>query len=82
MPILGVVVHHPHPSELIDFVSTLPGVSLCGEPGERRLPVVLETAQKNDDEPLFAALGALPGVVGVDLVFADFSDLLPSEVSS
>lgn len=82
MPILGVVLTHPTPMRLADTVSAVPGVIAVGEPTGNRLPAVLETAQKRDDEALLDALRALPGVLAVDLAFADFSDLThPDEVS-
>lgn len=81
MPILGVVLTHPDPSTILADLSVVPGVLTVGVPTLNRLPAVLETRHKNDDEALFDVLRALPGVLGVDLAYADFSDLT-HEVSS
>ncbi|MDP2316363.1 MAG: hypothetical protein Q8P41_25925 [Pseudomonadota bacterium] len=79
MPVLGVVLTHPDPGALADLVRAIPGVVLVGNPVSNRLPAAFETARKGDDEPLFEALRALPGVLAVDLAFADFSDLPPPD---
>jgi hypothetical protein len=44
-----------------------------GEPDGARLPLALETAVSRDREAL-AELGALPGVVFCDVVYAHFED--------
>ncbi len=75
MPILGVVLTHPDPAALADAVRAIAGVTAVGVPTQNRLPAVLETASRRDDEPLLDALRALDGVLAVDLAFADFSDV-------
>lgn len=82
MPILGVVLTHPSPGDLIPSVRDISGVTAVGAPVANRLPAVLHTACKRDDEPLMDALRALPGVLAVDLAFADFSDLPTDPVSA
>ena len=76
MPILGVVLTHPSPAALAVLLRGVSGVVAVGEPLDIRLPAVLETTEKRDDEPLLDALRALEGVLSVDLAFADFSDLV------
>ncbi len=83
MPVLGVVVTlAPEigtcPGGLASFTDAIartPGVAMVGEPDHGRLPLVLETEDREGDESVWAALVSLPGVLAVDLAFADFSDL-------
>jgi hypothetical protein len=83
MPILGIVVTHPAPAAVAPLLREVPGICAVGEPFAGRVAAVAETSRKQDDEPLFDALRALPGVLAVDLAYADFSDLsAPDEVSS
>lgn len=79
MPVLGVVITHPDPEALRPALAAVPGVRLVGDPSGPRLPVALQVARREDDEPLLDALRALPGVLAVDLAFADFSDLAHTE---
>ena len=75
MPVLGVVVTHPEPLSILAAVRASPGVASVGEPVRGRLPAVLDVPGRTDDEPLLDALRALPGVLAVDVAFADISDL-------
>lgn len=75
MPVLGVVVTHPDPVSLVPGLRASPGIVAVGEPTPTRVPAVLEFADRRGDEPLLDALHALPGVLAVDIAFADFSDL-------
>jgi nitrate reductase NapAB chaperone NapD len=81
MPILGVVLTHPSPTSLVAAVRAIPEVAALGEPTPNRLPLVLHTTDKRADEPVLDALRALPGVLAVDLAFADFSDLVSDPVA-
>jgi hypothetical protein len=74
MPILGVVVTHPHPSVLLAALADNARVTRVGTPVHDRLPLVLAIAHHDDDRAELDALAALPGVLSVDLAFADFSD--------
>ncbi|MDO9280689.1 MAG: hypothetical protein Q7U06_02205 [Pseudomonadota bacterium] len=90
MPILGAVVTlAPLPSHVVPDVhaaiAAVPGVVALGEPIGPRLPIVIEIATRREDEAVIDALLAIPGVMGFDLAFADFSDLTgapPEEVST
>lgn len=87
MPILGAVVTLAPPTSTstrahaLAAVAAVPGVALVGGLAGARLPIVIETLRKQDDEGVFDALRAVPGVLMVDLAFADFSDLLAEELS-
>jgi hypothetical protein len=86
MPILGVVaVLSSRPDERAAALAALqadPRVT-PGDPQGDRLPLVLETRDRADDKACWAALEAIPGLVALDVAFADFSDLhpQPSEVT-
>ncbi len=76
MPVLGVVLTlEAGPPRAGDLIREIRGVALVGAPTGARLPVVLETWERGEDEALFDRLRAVAGVVHIDLVFADFSDL-------
>lgn len=78
MPVLGAVVNFASGADLAasrSAVEAVPGVVLIGEPEGARLPIVIETLTKHDDEDVMEGLYAIPGVLTVDLAFADFSDL-------
>ena len=47
-----------------------------------RLPVVLDTPDRAQDKAAWERIEALPGVTHIELVFADFSDLHPTEQSN
>lgn len=85
MPILAAVVTldpatAPH-GPAVASLAAQEGVDV-GELQGHRLPVVVESGRPREDEARFDALRAVPGVLAVDLVWADFSDLVehPSEV--
>lgn len=78
MPVLGAVVTFGSGSELDASrfaVGAVPGVVLIGEPEGARLPIVIETLTKHEDDDVMDGLFAIPGVLTVDLAFADFSDI-------
>ncbi len=53
-----------------------------GEATAHRWPVVLESATSNEAEARVDALGTLPGVSNVEVVYADFGDLLTTTNAS
>lgn len=89
MPVFGAIVTLPAPTEpgapsvaeVIRAVAASPGVAMVGEPTAGRLPLVIETDDRNGDELAWNALVAIPGVMALDLAFADFSDL-PADPSA
>lgn len=48
---------------------------IVGDEVERRLPIVTETSSLDESEQLAEAIGKLAGVVFVDVVSIDFSDI-------
>jgi nitrate reductase NapAB chaperone NapD len=44
-----------------------------------RLPVVLETSSRDEDRALWERVADSPGVLNIELAFADFSDLHRTE---
>ncbi len=85
MPILGIVMvlEDPRPSTLRSVARELaafPDVEL-GEPAEYRWPAVLEARDQQAAESRILELTGLPGITSVDVVYADFEDLLPPAVS-
>ena len=47
-----------------------------GEPAEHRWPAVLESPDERAAESRIDGLRRVPGIAGVDVVYADFEDLL------
>ena len=81
MPILGAVVTlSPLPAHVLADVraaiAAVPGVAVLGVAVGPRLPVVIDIATRREDEAVITALLEIPGVMGFDLAYADFSDLI------
>ncbi len=92
MPVLGLVVvlEDARAETRADVAARLAaraelsGLSL-GEAAAHRWPAVLEGGSAREIESRVELLRTLPGVAGVDVVYADFEDLLarpPAAVSS
>lgn len=86
MPVLGVVVtlsERPAAREAaLAAMRADPRLTVgeamgpAGSAG-RRVPVVIDTIDRDEDRACWRALEALPGVDAIELAFADFSDLHP-----
>jgi nitrate reductase NapAB chaperone NapD len=80
MPVISAVVHlSAEPAvreQTLRALASLPGLEL-GEVLHQCVPVVLDTDSRCADRALWDAIQDAPGVQHVDLVFADFQDLLP-----
>ena len=80
MPILGVVLvlTDPTPTTRQAVAGELDRASDLdlGEPASHRWPVVLEAPDKDRAETRIDELRDIPGVSDVDVVYADFEDLL------
>ncbi len=78
MPVLSAVLTmSPDPRTRAELLRTLaldPRLSL-GDPVEDRLPLVLESASREEDRQLWDQVAHSPGVVHCELAYADFSDL-------
>jgi hypothetical protein len=82
MPILGLVITLERGpvaerNRTVDALRAHSGLDL-GEIQGVKLPVVLERASESEVEPAIDALQSLPGVAYVDVVFAEFADVLPA----
>lgn len=79
MPVLAAVAHlHSEPRlrlEALVGLSGLPGLTL-GPQVEDRLPLVLCTDSRRADKDLWRAVQGTPGVAHLELVSADFSDIV------
>lgn len=79
MPVLSAVLTLPTEprarAAALDGLRGLPGLSLGVEHAGGRLPVVLESSSRAEDKALWEAVSAVPQLLHVELVFADFSDL-------
>ena len=80
MPILGLVLvlddgHAATRARVARALATVPWLDL-GEPASHRWPAVIESESKQAAETQIDALRVVPGVAGVDVVYADFEDLL------
>ncbi len=80
MPILGMVLVLEDQA-----TSTRKGVEArlgnaadleLGDPADHRWPVVLESPGKQEAEARIDGLRRVPGIADVDVVYADFEDLL------
>lgn len=82
MPVLGAVLQLSQEPELqrdaLDFLNSLSALTL-GEPGERGIPVVLESETREQDRDLWEQLGDHPGILFCAVVYADFSDIVLRE---
>jgi nitrate reductase NapAB chaperone NapD len=80
MPVLGVVLVLDDAADATrdGVVAALAGVSeiALGEAAAHRLPAVLESDSERAAEAQVDALRRVPGVAAVDVVYADFEDLL------
>lgn len=81
MPILGLVLtlNDDKLSTRAQVAAALPGMPSveAGEPAGHRWPVVLEARSECQAEAHIEGLRSLSGISGVDVVYADFEDLLP-----
>ena len=80
MPVLGMVLVLDDP-ELATrqavgrALADAPDLEL-GEPAEHRWPVVLEATGSREAEDRIDGLREIPGIAFVDVVYADFEDLI------
>jgi hypothetical protein len=85
MPILGVVLMLDDGTEAVQarVGAALASVSSLelGEPASHRWPAVLESESERAAELQIDALRTVPGIAGVDVVYADFEDLLAAPTS-
>jgi hypothetical protein len=85
MPILGMilVLDDPEPATRRAVAVALECAPdlLLGEPTDHRWPVVLETQDQSEAESRIDGLRQVPGIAGVDVVYADFEDLLERPLS-
>ena len=63
----------------IERLRDVPWLTL-GDPQDLRLPVVADPPDRPSDKALWRVLERDPGVLHIDLVFSDFSDLQSTEV--
>ncbi len=78
MPISGwVLTLGPDESQRIQVVQRLQSDArvTVGEPAGARLPVVLETSSPNEGHAMIEDLSDSPGVLFIELVCLDFSDV-------
>ncbi len=55
---------------------------VLGEPADHRWPAVLESPDPRRAESRIDDLRAIPGIAGVDVVYADFEDLIERSPST
>lgn len=82
MPIFGLVVQLRPESTAATVSAALqnvPGVAKLGEITGRRIPLVLDF--DGPDDLALDSIYEVPGVLGVDLAFVDFSDLGEAQAS-
>ncbi len=79
MPVLSAVLtisNQPAArTAVLDQLAATPGVTVGEIADDVRVPVVLDTDTRAADKALWTQVSTLPGVLHVELVFADFSDL-------
>jgi nitrate reductase NapAB chaperone NapD len=80
MPVLGLVLvldgtDPALPPRVAGTLAQAPGLEL-GELAAHRWPAVLESKTESEAEARIDALRSVPGILGVDVVYADFEDLL------
>ncbi len=80
MPVLGLVIVLDDDDDstqrrVSGALASAPDLEL-GEAAAHRLPVVLESSSARMAEERIDSLRCVPGVAGVDVVYADFQDLL------
>ncbi|MDJ0785403.1 MAG: hypothetical protein QNK05_01270 [Myxococcota bacterium] len=81
MPVLGLVLVLDDASDATRAcaragLSGFPQLEL-GSCSQHRWPATLDTATDAEVEARVEAIRAVPGVAGVEVVYADFEDLLP-----
>ncbi len=80
MPVLGMVLvlDDPQPETRRAVAAALERAPdlVLGEPAEHRWPAVLESRDERDAEARIEGLRRLPGIAGVDVVYADFEDVI------
>ena len=86
MPILGVVLvlEDQEVATRLAVGAALEGAPDLGlgEPASHRWPAVLDAPDKDRAETRIDELCCIPGVAAVDVVYADFEDLLEPSASS
>jgi hypothetical protein len=86
MPILGVVLvlEDQAPATRLAVGAALEGAPDLGlgEPASHRWPAVLDAPNKDQAETRIDELRGIPGIAGVDVVYADFEDLLEPSAAS
>jgi hypothetical protein len=86
MPILGMVLvlDDPEPATRQAVAHALEHAPdlVLGEPAEHRWPAVLESPDPRRAESRIDDLRAIPGIAGVDVVYADFEDLIERSSSA
>jgi nitrate reductase NapAB chaperone NapD len=80
MPVLGVVLvlddgEAATRARVAAALAAVPSIEL-GEPASHRWPAVFESESEHAAETQIDALRSVPGIAGVDVVYADFEDLL------
>jgi hypothetical protein len=86
MPVLAAIAHlHADPTlrlRALAGLARLPGLML-GQRVESRLPIVLSTDTRGADKALWRSIQDTAGVAHVELVSADFSDIVqpPGELT-
>ncbi|MFT5679176.1 MAG: nitrate reductase NapAB chaperone NapD [Myxococcota bacterium] len=78
MPVLSAVLtltgSNDRRQAILSALSAEPRITL-GDVHGHRLPVVLESRDRDEDKALWCWTAGLSGVLAAELVFADFSDL-------
>jgi hypothetical protein len=75
MPVVGAVLHLEFENSLVlGAITTEPRI-LVGELTGNRLPIVTTTSSSYEDKEIWKVIKDLPGVLHIEIAFADFSDL-------
>ena len=75
MPVIGAVIVLSPAAPVPDALRCDPTVTLGDRLGDH-LPLVLTTARPREDRERLEQLSSMPGVLDLQVAFADFSDLL------
>jgi len=80
MPVLGLVAHVGEPDRvrLSEHLHAHPAFSV-GTAGPRGLPLVLDVPSREEERAAWDWLHARPEITHVDVVFADFADVVSPE---